>query len=512
MAISFNQVANPSFSDSNKLLEVALAQSAKATEGLQGTLNTAVGNVEDANLAKIRQLVDSQSREQLQDPVHQQLMQKQITDMTAATGGTYDPLKVADYQDKRITSLMGREITQSNLDNAKLSQAGIAETNDFNKKNNQYVLDTARRNNLNESEATLASNIAGTMDFYYERMKAAGGDAELQKQLEAQRDADIAGFGYIPTHVYNSAMEINEAADAQKLKDKNGNLLTESRLQTEGVNRVVALTGADNQTKTVQINAAKLALQGTTATNKERAAVVKENKDILTSYNYSPKVAKADGTINPDALIAETRTKANKAMAAVDKAEGTFEDYVTNVKSNPLSNDQMQGMMKALENKNLTDYQKIAFFKQYQMNPGKAETFLSTSSILGVGYTSLFEKELKPFLASGVANDIELRQGEAAKKEYQDMVSALVQLGYDADTIVKDFKIDSTFKDYEYLPIEIIEASGGSLAAIRANKKGMKGASNALTNFGSKGTTGKSNGTSGRDVRLRQLTGNGVMN
>ena len=133
MPIQFKQVANPNFADSNALLKLAIEQSNKAAEGFKGTLDTVIGNVEDANLAKIKQLVDGQTREQLQDPEYQQLMQEQIANITAGTGGTYDPLKAQEYQEGRVNTLMDRETAQSNLDASAIVQEGNRETNANNK-------------------------------------------------------------------------------------------------------------------------------------------------------------------------------------------------------------------------------------------------------------------------------------------------------------------------------------------------------------------------------------------
>ena len=511
MAITFQQVNNPSFADSNRLLEVALAQSAKAAEGLQGILNTAVGNVENANLAKIQQLVNSQTREQLQDPIYQQQMQGQIAQMLESTGGTIDPLKANALVQDRIDKLMGRETTQSNLNSAAITQEGMTETNKFNKKHNSILLDIATRNNLTESETKLAKDIAGTYSFYADRI-AATNDPVIQKELQAQQNLDIAKFGYIPPHVYDSAMTVTKEAAKADEKFRREGLLVDSRLKTDATNRLIGTIGADNQTRGVELQAARLAAQAGTATNTEKAAVAKETKAILAEGGITPKAVKSDNTIDLGIVLQNTRSTINTAMAELDKSEKTYEDYVLGLgKDDTFSPAQKSAFNKVIARSGLTDAQKIAFKKKYQLSPKDAEGW-TTLSTLGIGYEGYFEQELAKFFDSntGNGNIVQDRKGEVKREKYQNMFNTLVKTGMTIEDIVKEMNINEDSPDYEYMPAEVITATGGDLAKVRAGNLKLKEV--AKTNADKLKNFNKQPKNKGQEIRNRKLSGNGLMN
>lgn len=91
MAIDFKQVAAPSFADSNALLKLAAEQGQGAFDKANTTWDNAGAAVQNANEAKMMQLLNSYSREQLEDPNAQAFIAKQFEDIAGPTGGIYDP-------------------------------------------------------------------------------------------------------------------------------------------------------------------------------------------------------------------------------------------------------------------------------------------------------------------------------------------------------------------------------------------------------------------------------------
>lgn len=486
MAISFNQVANPSFSDSNKLLEIALAQSGKAAEGLQGTLNTAVTNVEDANLAKIRQLVDSQSREQLQDPVHQQLMQKQITDMTAATGGTYDPLKVADYQDKRIDTLSGREVTQSNLNGAAITQKAGQLRNDHDAVMNPYIQSAAGRKEVSEEESFVATKLSRDLDYFnkqgdaLDRAIAAESDptkkAELQKRkglLGQDMEATIGTYGDIEPRIYSLAFEALEAKDKEEedrdLKRLDALSVVKKRA-TDGVNQTQSVVNDTARTDAGILNdVANTGLRGLEIKNRNSSnkfsQKVTEAKGVMEKYGLPSTAVDADGTKDYKAIANQTRNRANEAAKLATQGEATsYQDYALSIKDNTLSSNQMEDLQAVMESKDIPDYQRIAYLKTLQMSPDKA------NNLLGFSSKSAIEKGLSNFLATYTTSDAARKAGQAHAQVYQQSINALTDLNESPYEIVKHLGLTLDFEGVEYLPQEIKDELGFDLAKHRKNQ------------------------------------------
>ena len=484
MAISFNQVANPNFSDSNRLLEIALAQSAKAAEGLQGTVNTAVQNVEDANLAKVRQLVDSQTREQLQDPIHQQLMQKQIADMVAPTGGTYDPLKVAEYQDKRVNNLLARETSQSNLDGAAVTRKAGQLRNDHDAVMNPYLQSAAKRKEATEEEAFVANKLSLDLDYFNKqgetlnRAIAATTDeatlADLKQRqalLEQDRLNTLGSYGDIAPRIYSLAFEALEAKDAEEEKRLLQNLDAKSVIQARASNSANQTQRTANDTartdSTILNDAARTRLEELKASNKanDNSAQVKEAKTIMKEYGFSPTTINSDGTVNHRSMANQTRNKANDAANKAEKGDNMpYPDFVISIKDNKLSNNQMEDVDEVMRRKNLPDSQKVAYMKFLQMNPARADNWLGFSS------KSAIEKDLDKFLATHTTTDAMRRRGEAYAAEYQKTINALTDLNESPSDIVKNLGLTLDFEGIEYLPQEIKDELGFDLAKYRAKQ------------------------------------------
>lgn len=483
MPITFQQVANPNFADSNRLLEVALAQSAKAAEGLQGTLNTAVGNVENANLAKVQQLVNSQTREQLQDPTYQKQMQGQIAQMLEPTGGTIDPLKANALVQDRITKLLETETSQSNLTGAGITQAANQQRLDQALELQPFVVNASRRKDVTESEAQLATQVGGAMSHFdssigaIERAISETDDpvrkAELQASLQdtlIDRENTLAGFGELAPHVLNLAFESLEARDAAKRKAELENLNTQSIIKSR------AVTDANNTAKTASYvtktdadilnDAARTRLQAQKLNSSSSyTPETKEAKSILEKYKLSPAAMGKDGKLNYSSITNQTRNRANEAARVAVQGDATsFQDYVLSIKNNRLSDNQMEDIIAVMDSKDIPDYQRIAYMKELQMSPDKS------NNLVGFSSKSAIEKGLVKFLESYTTSDAARKAGQAHAAVYQDTINALTDLNESPYDIVKHLGLTLDFEGIEYLPQEIKDELGFDLAKHRANQ------------------------------------------
>lgn len=483
MAITFQQVNNPNFADSNRLLEVALAQSAKAAEGLQGTLNTAVGNVENANLAKVQQLVNSQTREQLQDPIYQQQMQGQIAQLLEPTGGTIDPLKANNLVQDRITKLLETETSQSNLTGAGITQAANQQRLDQAKELQPFIVNASRRKDVTESEAQLATEIGGAMSHFdssigaIERAISETDDPVRKAQLQAQlqdtlidRDTTLSGYGELKPHVLNLALEGLEAKDAAKRKLELENLNTQSIIKsraTTDVNNTAKTAAYVTKTDADILNdAAKTRIQAQKLNSSSGyTADVKEAKSVLETYKLSPTAVGKDGKLNYSSITNQTRNRANEAARVAVQGDAiNFQDYVLSIKDNTLSENQMEDIMAVMESKDIPDYQRIAYMKELQMSPDRS------NNLIGLSSKAAIEKGLTKFLETYTTSDAARKAGQAHAAVYQDTINALTDLNESPYDIVKHLGLTLDFEGVEFLPQEIKDELGFDLAKHRANQ------------------------------------------
>lgn len=114
MAIDFKQVAAPSFSDANELFKTGITQSNDAFKELNSTWDAAGAAVQNTNHAQILEMVNGQTREQLQDPTSMAALQGRIKELVKPSGNVYDPLVIQAAIDGRQDTLVNREVSESN--------------------------------------------------------------------------------------------------------------------------------------------------------------------------------------------------------------------------------------------------------------------------------------------------------------------------------------------------------------------------------------------------------------
>lgn len=114
MAIDFKQVAAPSFSDANELFKTGITQSNDAFKELNSTWDAAGAAVQNTNHAQILEMVNGQTREQLQDPTSMAALQGRIKELVKPSGNVYDPLVIQAAIDGRQDTLVNREVNESN--------------------------------------------------------------------------------------------------------------------------------------------------------------------------------------------------------------------------------------------------------------------------------------------------------------------------------------------------------------------------------------------------------------
>lgn len=127
MPIDFKQVAAPTFSGANELLKLAQEQQQAAMTGFKDTVGTGFANIQDNNHAQMLNLLNTQTREQMLDPIYQQELSQKFQDIAAPSGGIYDPLAIEAMRDgaidkdrKREDAMWGNSLGNLNVQDKKL--------------------------------------------------------------------------------------------------------------------------------------------------------------------------------------------------------------------------------------------------------------------------------------------------------------------------------------------------------------------------------------------------------
>lgn len=187
--IDFRQVAAPSFAGSNTLVAMAARQQEQAAQGIQDTWNTAASNVQNRVQGEMQGLINTQSKEQLTDPIARQTLQNQLTALAAPSGDMYDPMVMNTYMDNRANTLVSREGAVLNNTDANITIQGKRQDNEFDAVSNGHeVLKMGREvkgwkadDVAKEKEKNFTEAMGG-----YELFRTAAGNYEKDSPMYAQ--------------------------------------------------------------------------------------------------------------------------------------------------------------------------------------------------------------------------------------------------------------------------------------------------------------------------------------
>lgn len=461
MPINFQQVAAPNFADANALLRLAADQREAAMKGLGSTLDAALGAAQNQNHAKMQQLVNQQSQDQLIDPVAREALAAQFASIASSTNN-YDPLMMETYTDNRIDTLRGRDtkVHQNNILGIEGRQ-GLQTLNqtalDNEQTNKGYKFVNSERDRiLGETVEKQNLEKAATVNYMFSN-QLTGLDPVKDKDKIAALDAR---WGEALKQVYPNGMdEVTKARIAELSKTKEfGSKMDDLKYLTGMTNVKVAENNMKNNDAKVAIlseeQERKNVATAANIVNAEEAGNTKKQDKIANTniLNGIPADAvDAKGNINGITLNNDIVTKTNKRLVELTNPAGTqlFSKTLAEKRvkleagKNPIMTakqiDSIHGYLQGYSKKDpngvnasLTEKEKEVLFDMIVASPKSYDSWFSDSRKVAQfipEYLSWYKKQYLPAETERIKAEQYALALEGVHKSGGDPITAIKNLG-----------------------------------------------------------------------------------
>lgn len=479
-AIDFRQVAAPSFSDANALLKLASEQREAAFKGVQGTFDDAMGAVQNRNQAKMQELINMQTSEQLNDPNAAMALQEEFKRIGAATGNNYDPTVINTYLDGRKDTLLNREGKVNENTNSNIQGQQAFEDLQMTKVNNDHTVAGYEADKITTATDKKVTGVASTIQLYTDKIKR---NPEQKDALMEQMRSHVASYGALsPEESYKMYGMLDQFSnDAFKQLYANKGLVNKNDRDIVNTNATVVNTDiAKERLKISQVDQALKIESGLSGANDKNQAAL-DAQGISAGLGSNERTIDANGTVSLNTGQIKQRWS-NETSEMINKIKDpsgglSFNEQsltrwseLNNIAEPPkklISN--MNKLFNEMEGKTatpLSEAQKWKVMLKYAQGGTESNTFLWREDHIRVMRSNL-PKVMKSVL------DEEKNSIDAAKTSYYNQQFSALNSGKGAisnQAAALELGITSKHPDLKYMPVAVQNMfKGGKKAATKAS-------------------------------------------